>query len=72
MLEADKRTWEEEKQKIQKRIDELNDYSTPEDKSLAALAIKDMSDMSLKDLEINQFKEFNQELKEKIISKERE
>ena len=31
MLDADKRTWEEENQKMQKRIDELNDYSTPED-----------------------------------------
>ena len=46
VLEADKHTWEEEKQKMQKRIDELNDYSTLEGRSPTALAIKDMSEMS--------------------------
>ena len=50
MLEDEKRTWEEEKQKIQNKIDELNDYSTPEDISPTALGIKDMYEMSLKDL----------------------
>ena len=59
MLEADKCTWEEEKKNMQKRIDELNDYSTPEDRSPTSLAIKDMLEMSLKDLEITQLKEFN-------------
>ena len=52
VLEDDKRTWEEENQKMQNRIDELNDYSTPKDRSPIALVIKYMSDMSPKDLEI--------------------
>ena len=57
---------------MQKRINELNDYSTLEEKSSTALAIKDMSEMSLKDLEITQLKEANQELKDEITAKERE
>ena len=57
---------------MQKRNDELNDYITPEEKSPTALAIKDMSEMSLKDLEITQLKEANQELKDIITSKESE
>ena len=72
MLEANKRTWEEEKKNMQKRIDELNDYNTLEERSPTALAIKDMSEMSLKDLEITQLKEANQELKDKITAKESE
>ena len=73
VLEVDKCTWESEKKKIHKIIDELNDYSTPEDKSpKSALAIKDMSKMSLKDLEITQLKEANQELKDRITAKESE
>ena len=72
MLEADKHTWEEEKQKMEKIIYELNDYSTPEDRSPTSLVIKDMSEMSLKDLEITQLKEANQELKDRIIVKKSE
>ena len=72
MLEVDKRTWEEENQKMQKRIDELNDYSTPEDRSPTSLVIKYMSEMSLKDLEITQLKEANQEIKDRILDKESE
>ena len=68
-LEAGKRTWVEEKQKMQKIIDELNDYRTPEDRSPTTLEIKDMSEMSLKDLEITQLKESNQEIKDMIIAK---
>ena len=41
---------------MQKRIDELNDYSTPKDISPTILVIKDMFHMSLKDLEITQLK----------------
>ena len=52
VLEDDKHTWEEEKWQMQERIDELNEYITPEDKSPTTLVIKNMSDMSLKDLEI--------------------
>ena len=59
MMEANKRTWEEEKQNMQKIIDELNYYSTPEERSSTALAIKYISEMSLKDLEISQLKEAN-------------
>ena len=57
---------------MQKRIDELNDYSTSEYISPTTLAIKDMSEMSLKDLEITQLKEANQELKDRITAKESE
>ena len=57
---------------MHKRINELNDYRTPEDRSSTALAIKDMSEMSLKDLEITQLKEANQELKDRINAKESE
>ena len=57
---------------MHKRIDELNDYNNPEDISPSALAIKDMSKMSLKDLEITQLKEANQELKDKVTNKESE
>ena len=49
---------------MQKRINELNDYSTPKERSPTNLAIKYMSKMSLKDLEITQLKEANQELKD--------
>ena len=49
-----------------------NYYSTPEDRSPTALAIKDMSEMSLKDLEITQLKEDNQDLKGRITAKESE
>ena len=72
MLEGDKCTWEEEKKNMQKRIDELNDYITFEDRSLTTLVIKYMSKMSLKDLEITQLKEANQELKDMITAKESE
>ena len=72
MLEAHKHTWEEEKQQMQERIDELYEYNTPEDKSPTSLVIKNMSDMSLKDLEITQLKEANQELKDRITAKESE
>ena len=72
VLEVDKNTWEEEKKNMQKRINELNDYSTPEDRSPTSLEIKDMSEMSLKDMEITQLKEFNQELKDRITAKESE
>ena len=57
---------------MQKRIDELNEYITPVDRSPTSLAIKDMSKMSMKDLEITQLKEANQELKETITTKESE
>ena len=57
---------------MHKRIDELNYCSTPEDRSPTALAIKDMSEISLKDLEITQMKEANQELKDRITTKEGE
>ena len=57
---------------MQKIIDELNDYSTPEDRSTTSLAIKDMSKMSLNDLEITQLKEGNQELKDNITTKKSE
>ena len=57
---------------MQKRIDELNDYSTPKDRSPTSPAIKDMSKKSLNDLEITQLKEANQELKDRIIAKESE
>ena len=72
VLEADKRSWEEEKQNMQNRIDEINDYSTLEDRSPTTLAIKYMYEMSLKDLEITQLKEDNQELKDRITTKESE
>ena len=72
MLKANKRTWEDEKQKMQKRIDELNDYSAPNDILPTTLEIKDMSEMSLKDLEITQLKESNKEVKDKITTKESE
>ena len=72
MLETEKHTWEEEKQKMQKVINELNDYNTPVDRSPTSLAIKDMSEMSLKDLEITQLKESNQYLKDRITAKESE
>ena len=72
VLEADKRTWEEEKWQMQEMIDELNEYNTPEDKSPTALVIKSMPDMSLKDQEITQLKEANQELKDMITAKESE
>ena len=70
-MDSNKHTWEEEKQNMQKRIDELNDYSTPEYRSPPALAMKDMSKMSLKDLEIT-WLEANQELKDRITAKESE
>ena len=57
---------------MQKRIDELNDYSTPKDRSPTSPAIKDMSKKSLNDLEITQLKEGNQELKDNITTKESE
>ena len=57
---------------MQERINDLNEYSTPEDKSPTALVIKSMFDMSLKDLEITQLKEANQELKDRITAKESE
>ena len=57
---------------MQKIIDELNYYSTPEDISPTALPFKDMSEMSLKDLEITQLKEANQEIKDRITAKESE
>ena len=72
VLDVEKCKWEEEKQKMQKRIDELNDYITLKDRSPTTLAIRDMSEMSLKDLEITQFKEANQELKDMITAKESE
>ena len=72
VMEAEKYTWEEEKKKIKKRIDELKDYNTPEDRSPTSLAIKDMFEMSLKDLEITQLKEANQELKDRITANESE
>ena len=50
-LEDDKCTWEKEKKNMKNRIDELNDYSTHEDRSPTALAIKDMPEMPRKDLE---------------------
>ena len=59
-------------QNMHMRIDELNDYITLEDRSPNALAIKDMSEMSLKDLEITQLKEANQELKDRTTTKESE
>ena len=72
MLEADKCMREEEKRQMQERIYELNEYNTHEDKSPIAIAIKDMSDMSLKDLEITQLKESSQELKGRITATESE
>ena len=72
VMEVDKNTWEEEKKKMQKRIAELNDYSIPEDRSPTALAIKDMSEISLKDLKITQLKEAHQELKDMITAKKSE
>ena len=51
VMEANKCTWEEEKKNMQKIIDGLNDYSTHEDRSPTALAIKDMPEMPRKDLE---------------------
>ena len=48
---------------MQERIDELNEYNTHEYKSPTALVIKNMSDMSLKDLEITQLKEANHSIK---------
>ena len=72
MMEDEKSTWEEEKKNMQKRNDELDDYITPDDRSPIAMEIKDMSEMSLKDLEITQLKEANQELKDEITAKERE
>ena len=50
----------------------VNVSNTYEDRSPTALAIKDMSEMSLKDLEITQLKEANQELKVRITVKETE
>ena len=72
VLEAEKHTWEEDNQNMQKRIDELNDYITPEDRLPTIVAIKDMSYMSLKDLEITQLKETNKEFKDEITTKESE
>ena len=72
MLDADKSTWEEEKKNIQNIIYELNDYSTHEERSPTTLVIKDMSEISLKNLEITQLKEDNQDIKDKIIVKESE
>ena len=59
VLEADKCTWEEEKRQMQEIIDELNEYNTHEYKSPTTLVIKDMFDMSLKDLDVTQLKEAN-------------
>ena len=57
---------------MQERIDELNEYNTPGYKSPTALVIKNMFGVSLKDLEITQLKESNQELKDRITAKENE
>ena len=57
---------------MQKRIDELNDYSTPKEISPTTMLIKDMCKMSLKDLEITQLKEGNQEIKYNITTEESE
>ena len=69
-MDANKHTWEEDKKNMQKRINELNEYNTPEKRSPIAVEIKDMSEMSLQDREITQLKEANQELKDRILAKE--
>ena len=72
MLEADKCTQKEEKRQLQERFYELNGYNTHEDNSNTAMVIKNVSDMSLKDLDITQLKESIQELKGKITTTESE
>ena len=62
LLESDKCIWEQEKQDMQGTIDKLKDYDTPEVRSPTDEMVKAMSDVSLKDLEISQLKEANQQL----------
>ena len=58
-LDNEKNQWLSEKEKMQKEIEELKAREFPEPKSPTSQLVQDMSDISLKDMEITQLKEKN-------------
>ncbi len=63
-LEQEKEAWEDEKENLRREIEELKLKVNAEPNSPTSQLVQDMSDISLKDLEINQLKEMNQQLEE--------
>ena len=60
-LEQEKEAWKAEKDKLQRKIEKLKLPNSP-----TSQLIQDMSDVSLKDMEITKLKEKNQQLEEEL------
>jgi len=68
-LEYDNSLWKMEKEHLLKEIEDLKARMIPETRSPTSHLVHDMSEVSLKDLEISQLKEQNQQLQEELAQK---